>query len=80
MGAARNKVAGQASGTSGSRWRPAVAGISLVAAAGLGVGGCGSTTSSSSTPGCFTKAAATAQAGPARQTGGARGREALDGK
>jgi alcohol dehydrogenase (cytochrome c) len=70
MGAARNKVAGQASGTSGSRWRPAVAGISLVAAAGLGVGGCGSTTSSSSTPGCFTKAAATAQAGPAGDSAG----------
>jgi len=84
MGAARNKVAGQASGTSGSRWRPAVAGISLVAAAGLGVGGCGSTTSSSSTPGCFTKAAATAQAGAAGggstgAAGGSAGAAALGG-
>src|SRR6185437_16980105 len=72
MGAARNKVAGQASGASGPRGRPAVSGLSLVAAAGLAVGGCGSnSTSGSSAPGCFTKAAATAQAGAAGGSAGA---------
>ena len=64
MGVLRGTVAGQASGAGGARWRPAVAGLSLMAAAGLAVGGCGSSsTGSSSAPGCFTKAAASAQAG-----------------
>src|SRR6266550_3126112 len=62
MGVPRNTVAGQAGGAIGTRWRPTVAGLSLVVAAGLAVGGCGSSNSSSSTPGCFSKAAAAARA------------------
>ncbi len=62
MGVPRNTVAGQAGGAIGTRWRPAVADLSLVVAAGLAVGGCGSSNSSSSTPGCFSKAAAAARA------------------
>jgi outer membrane protein assembly factor BamB len=66
MGVLRHKVAGREGGAIGTRWRPAMAGISLVAAAGLAVGGCGSSgNSSSSAPACFSKAAAAAQAGAA---------------
>src|SRR6266487_1857214 len=66
MGVPRNTVAGQAGGAIGTRWRPTVAGLSLVVAAGLAVGGCGSSSnSSSSTPGCFSKAVAAAQASAA---------------
>ena len=65
MGVLRHTVTGQEGGTIGTRWRPAVAGVSLVAA-GLAVGGCGSSSnSSSSAPACFSKAAAAAQAGAA---------------
>jgi outer membrane protein assembly factor BamB len=66
MGVLRHTVAGREGGAIGTRWRPAMAGISLVAAAGLAVGGCGSSgNSSSSAPACFSKAAAAAQAGAA---------------
>src|SRR5215472_14945153 len=65
MDVLRNWATGQAGGASGTRWRPAAAGVSLVVAAGLTIGGCGSSSSSSSAPGCFSKAAAAAQPGPA---------------
>jgi alcohol dehydrogenase (cytochrome c) len=55
-------------GVSGSavsaRWRPTVAGMSLVAAAGLAVGGCGSS-GNSSVASCFAKHAAAGTAGSA---------------
>jgi hypothetical protein len=51
MGVPRNTVAGQAGGAIGTRWRPTVAGLSLVVAAGLAVGGCGSSSNSSSSAG-----------------------------
>ena len=44
--------------------RPTVPGVALLIVAGLAAGGC-STSSSSSTPGCFSKSAATGQAGSA---------------
>jgi hypothetical protein len=45
----------------GIRWRPTVAGVSLLAAAGLAVGGCGSNSNSGGAS-CFAQHAAAGQA------------------
>jgi glucose dehydrogenase len=72
MAVLRSAAGGRAGRAPGTRWRPAVGGMSLMVAAGLAVGGCGSS-SSPGRPACPAKPAAvsgaSAAGGPATAAG-----------